>query len=95
MSYNRAFRVMHCLPSHCSASGMFVTNNVKSFGEGVYFLSANVQKHKHFGKNRREVLTRAIEPHVPVEAIPLLMRILIHCIILFLPCIIISYVYVL
>ena len=31
--YNNAFRFLHNLPLHCSARGMFVSNNILTFDE--------------------------------------------------------------
>ena len=33
VAYNNSFRILHHLPSRCSASFMFVSNHIKSFNE--------------------------------------------------------------
>ena len=33
VAYNNSFRILHHLPSRCSASFMFVPNHIKSFNE--------------------------------------------------------------
>ena len=51
VAYNNSFRILHQLPSRCSASFMFVSNHIKSFNELIRSSIFNLLRHLQDSEN--------------------------------------------
>lgn len=67
VSYNKVFRKLHNLAFNCSASGMFVSNNVPSFSEIIRKYIYSFSERVHQNTNKVLVAVDSLNAHCKVK----------------------------